>query len=104
MTSALEQLEKWYAARCDGLWEHGWGIKIETLDNPGWTVHIDLNETRKDGAILETVKIERSDRDWTFYWLQVISSKLPADPRICPRPSRYLFSGLNQTDPLPQSW
>ena len=69
MTSALEQLEKWYLARCDGLWEHAYGIKIDTLDNPGWRVHINLNETRKDGATLETVRINRSDRDWILYWI-----------------------------------
>jgi hypothetical protein len=28
-------LEAWYASRCDGEWEHGYGISIETLDNPG---------------------------------------------------------------------
>ena len=68
MLSALEQLEKWYVARCDGLWEHTWGVEIGTLDNPGWRVRINLNETPQDGAALEMVKIERSDRDWIFYW------------------------------------
>jgi hypothetical protein len=32
-------------------------------------VHINLNETRKDGASLEMVKIDRSDHDWIRYWV-----------------------------------
>ncbi|MFK0239099.1 Imm53 family immunity protein, partial [Streptomyces vinaceus] len=30
-------------------WEHEWGVKIATLDNPGWTVEIDLEETDLEG-------------------------------------------------------
>lgn len=35
-------LQNWFAVQCDGVWEHAHGIKIDTLDNPGWTVHVDL--------------------------------------------------------------
>ena len=38
-------LEEWYSAHCDGDWEHGGGIKIESLDNPGWSVTINLAGT-----------------------------------------------------------
>jgi hypothetical protein len=38
-------LERWYQAHCNGDWEHRSGIKIETLDNPGWVVRIDLDGT-----------------------------------------------------------
>lgn len=38
-------MQAWYRSRCDGNWEHGYGIKISTLGNPGWLVSIDLNET-----------------------------------------------------------
>jgi hypothetical protein len=80
MPSALEQHEKWYVAQCDGLWEHAWGIKIETLDNPGWMVQINLNETRKDGATLETVTINRSDRDWVLYWVAENQYRIACGP------------------------
>lgn len=33
---ALERLEEWFENNCDGDREHGAGIRIETLDNPGW--------------------------------------------------------------------
>ena len=39
-------LEDWYTAQCNGDWEHQHGVKIDTLDNPGWTVRIDLNGTK----------------------------------------------------------
>ncbi len=41
----LRQLQEWYVAQCDGDWEHQHGVKIESLDNPGWLVKIDLTGT-----------------------------------------------------------
>lgn len=43
--NALLQLQEWYQSQCDGLWEQSRGISIETLDNPGWKLIIDLAET-----------------------------------------------------------
>lgn len=36
----LQELMNWYISHCDGEWEHGYGITIETLDNPGWAVKL----------------------------------------------------------------
>jgi hypothetical protein len=38
----LERLQNWFTAHCDGEREHQHGIKIESCDNPGWWVKIDL--------------------------------------------------------------
>ena len=65
----LSALEQWYARQCDGDWEHHRGVEISTLDNPGWRVQIDLVGTIRQGASLATVKIERTERDWIFYWV-----------------------------------
>ena len=62
--SSLRSLEDWYASRCDGDWEHSFGITIETLDNPGWAVRIALAETRLAGRPFEQVQIDRSPDDW----------------------------------------
>jgi hypothetical protein len=62
--SALQALEAWYASQCDGDWEHNFGINIETLDNPGWAVRIDLAETPLAGRRFEQVRIDRSADDW----------------------------------------
>ncbi len=45
MPSTLERLASWCASQCDGDWEHQQGIKIGPLDNPGWSVKIDLTDT-----------------------------------------------------------
>ena len=35
---------------CDGDWEHGQGVKIGTLDNPGWLLEISLQGTSLEHA------------------------------------------------------
>jgi hypothetical protein len=67
---AMALLEKWYASRCDGEWEHSYGVEIETIDNPGWVVKIDLRRTPKEKAALDPVKLDRSDTDWIRYWTE----------------------------------
>ena len=47
----IEKLQSWYRMHCDGDWEHSYGITIDTLDNPGWCVTVDLTDT-----LLEDVK------------------------------------------------
>lgn len=62
MTSALVRLQAWYARQCDGEWEHHHGITVESCDNPGWWVKIDLLGTplavRQFDPIAENVDTE----------------------------------------------
>ena len=64
---SLSTLERWYASQCNGEWEHGYGVRIDTLDNPGWHVHIGLHGTKKQDASLAKVSINRSQNDWMIY-------------------------------------
>lgn len=41
----ISWLTDWYSGHCDGRWEHDYGVKIDTLDNPGWSIVIDLTGT-----------------------------------------------------------
>jgi hypothetical protein len=41
----IDRIQDWYKLNCDGDWEHSYGYSIATLDNPGWTIRIDLSET-----------------------------------------------------------
>ena len=66
----LQAIEEWYASVCNGDWEHSYGVKIETLDNPGWRVEIDLRETPLESRHLERVVIERTDDDWVHCWTE----------------------------------
>ena len=43
--NTIERLQNWYISMCNGEWEHGNGVHVETLDNPGWHVKIDLKDT-----------------------------------------------------------
>jgi hypothetical protein len=46
---SLDELQKWYVSQCDGDWEHTYGLAIGTLDNPGWSLKVDLAGTALEG-------------------------------------------------------
>ncbi len=52
--NTLTKLQDWYFSQCDEDWEHSYGVKIETLDNPGWTLTIDLTDTELSGKAFST--------------------------------------------------
>ena len=65
----LQQLQAWYTRQCDGDWEHQQGITIQSLDNPGWLVKVDLVGTdlieRPFNLVMEPVDaqgFQQSDR------------------------------------------
>jgi hypothetical protein len=66
----LLALEDWCASVCDGDWEHTYGIKIGTLDNPGWTVDIDLFGTPLERRQLDRVVVDRTEDDWIQFWVE----------------------------------
>lgn len=43
--SSISDLETWYLSQCNEDWEHTYGIEIGTLDNPGWSLKVDLTDT-----------------------------------------------------------
>lgn len=53
--SALARLQRWYAAHCDGTWEHHHGISITSCDNPGWWVKVALAGTPLRGTAFAEV-------------------------------------------------
>src|SRR5688500_14510280 len=64
MTSELRELQEWYESQCDGDWEHSYGVRIETLDNPGWLVKIDLEDTDLEGREFSEVSNLAPEREW----------------------------------------
>ncbi|MFF0868596.1 immunity 53 family protein [Nonomuraea sp. NPDC003560] len=68
ITDALMFLQSWYASCCNDDWEHSYGVTIDTLDNPGWHVKIDLVDTPLTGALLDPSKVERTEDDWIHVW------------------------------------
>lgn len=56
----MKWLELWYKQNCDGYWEHFYGVKIETMDNPGWSVEINFSQMDYE---LEIDKYEKDEGD-----------------------------------------
>jgi|SRR6478752_655085 len=63
MTDSLSRLQSWYQRQCNGDWEHQYGIRLETLDNPGWGLAIDLRGTTWEGQTFFGQKME-GDQHW----------------------------------------
>ena len=54
--NGIAELQEWFHSQCNGQWEHSNGISIETLDNPGWKLTIDLANTKLERKIFAPVK------------------------------------------------
>jgi immunity protein 53 of polymorphic toxin system len=67
-SGVLVRLQDWYASNCDGDWEHSAGVRIESLDNPGWTVLLDIAGTPIEGCVLDRVVVDNSEENWLHYW------------------------------------
>lgn len=63
-------LQKWYNSQCNGDWEHGNNIRISTLDNPGWSISINLEETKLQDMPFQEIKIDRTENDWLICFLR----------------------------------
>ena len=69
----LTWLTEWYEQQCDGDWEHGYGVRIETLDNPGWSLRIDLSGTALEAVDFKEERVGlgkdaiENDDDWFGY-------------------------------------
>jgi hypothetical protein len=61
--STLDCLQSWYTRQCNGTWEHSLGVLVESIDNPGWWVKININGTKLETApfreIAKNVNAER---------------------------------------------
>jgi hypothetical protein len=64
-TELLNWLTSWFGQFCDGYWERENQIKIQTVNNPGWWIQIDLTDTP-----LENISVNEksyvSEDDWYF--------------------------------------
>ena len=64
----LAELQRWYLDQRNGKWEHAYGITIDTLDNPGWSLRIDLADTRLSDRDYVRTEAHRSEDDWVVSW------------------------------------
>ena len=64
--NALKELQRWYDSQCNGHWEHSYGVKIDTLDNPGWAVRIDLSATTLASRSFAEFRRDEGETKWLF--------------------------------------
>lgn len=77
----LEWLEQWYESQCDNNWEHAFGIKIETIDNPGWEISIDLEDTEVDSSPMEWMLIGDFENRWLGFKIEDNKFEGSCDPK-----------------------
>lgn len=62
-TDAFKAIQDGYLAQCNGDWEHTYGVHIDTTDNPGWLLIIDLTQTSLEQRPFSTV-IHEHENEW----------------------------------------
>jgi hypothetical protein len=67
-SQALETLQAWYAAQCDGDWETRYGVMLATSETSGWELRVDLAGTELEGRELGRVRAVRTPDDWFEAW------------------------------------
>ena|SRR5688572_5843710 len=81
MRSILQRFADWYLAQCDGEWEHGYGIRVQTIDNPGWSVSINLSGTSLKARPFPAIEDRFEDeRDWLRCWKEETRFEARCDP------------------------
>lgn len=70
MKDPLVALEDWFLSTCNGDWEHDWGAQIHTLDNPGWSLKVNLEGTELEERTFHEIKVDRDENDWLRCWVE----------------------------------
>lgn len=66
MTEEIQWLSEWFSSQCDGDWEHEFGVRLETLDNPGWRLCVDIVGTGVEGRVLPRSKADLGSGRWLW--------------------------------------
>ncbi|MFC8678486.1 Imm53 family immunity protein [Streptomyces griseorubiginosus] len=79
-TSAFAGLVQWYQSQCDGDWEHEYGVRLASLDNPGWTLEVDLQETDAEGRLMPKRRTDDEQGKWLVAWSDGERFRASCDP------------------------
>ncbi len=60
----ISWLQEWYYQNCNGDWEHNQNVLITTIDNPGWSMTITLEDTYLESKHFNKIFIENDDLNW----------------------------------------
>lgn len=69
--NTLVRLQAWYSQQCNGEWEHSSGISIQSCDNPGWWIKINLAGTSLQTRTFTEIAEGVDDRRFALgpHWL-----------------------------------
>lgn len=65
-SQALEWLQSFFQASCNGDWEHDGGCKIESMSDPGWRITFHLAGTIYEDRTLD----ELHEENGPLWWLK----------------------------------
>ena len=68
MSDGLAFITEWYQRHCDGDWEHDFGVSVDTIDNPGWSVNVDLVGTELENMVVDWIKDGAEDDEVWLFW------------------------------------
>lgn len=60
----LEWLDDWYQSQCNGEWEHQQGVRLKSLENPGWQLTIKLAGTTAVNTRPQQLRLETQNGGW----------------------------------------
>jgi hypothetical protein len=67
-TDPIAVIAKWYSEHCNGEWEHEFGFRISTLDNPGWYIEVDIQRTELEGRLSGRCAVSDASDSWLQHW------------------------------------
>ncbi|MFF4837155.1 Imm53 family immunity protein [Streptomyces sp. NPDC001315] len=76
----LNTLVRWYAAQCDGDWEHEFGVRLASLDNPGWSIEVDLLGTAAEARLMPKQRTDDDRGRWMIAWSDGEMFRASCDP------------------------
>lgn len=67
----IQRFQDWYSHNCEGERETVEGIRIYTVDNPGWSITINLIATNLESKDFEEIRYNyNNDEDWYRCWVE----------------------------------
>lgn len=79
--NTFEWICEWFSSNCNRDWEHDFGLTIETIDNPGWSITIDTAETSTILPDKQWILIEVNELDWYGYKISNGRFEASGDPK-----------------------
>lgn len=76
----IKWLQNWYKSNCDGDWEHENLVRIQSLDNPGWLLEIEMMNISSKLSIKKWELFEVSEENWLGYDVEEHKFTASGDP------------------------